>query len=61
MLHDDVYPTFRTGNVGVIFVLNSLTKFSLVEPIEGFTPNVLTEHLEKRTFLFYRSALLPKS
>ncbi|CAD7089964.1 unnamed protein product [Hermetia illucens] len=44
------YPRSRGGNIGAIVVLDSLSKFSFVEPIKRFTANVLTEYLEKRIF-----------
>lgn len=44
------YPRSSSGNIGIIIVLDHLSKFHFLEPIKKFTSNIIVEFLEKRIF-----------
>lgn len=44
------YPRSSSGNIGIVIVLDHLSKFHFLEPIKKFTANIIVEFLEKRIF-----------
>lgn len=46
------YPRSSLGNVGIIIVLDHMSKFHFLEPIKKFTTNVIVEFIENACFIY---------
>lgn len=44
------FPRSAKGNIGLLIILDHLSKFCIIEPIRKFTTNIIVEILEKRVF-----------
>lgn len=47
------YPRSKTGNIGILIVLDHLTKYHWLEPLKKFTSTLIKDFLEKRIFPAY--------
>jgi len=47
------YPRSKSGKIGIIIVLDHLSKFTLLKPIRNFTANPIVEFLKEDVFPIY--------